>query len=624
MKKLSDLPRKRKIYPLGKYRPRMVEGNDDLDSFFEELSKSTIQSLDIESTGLSPFVKDARIMTLQVDLLPQRSTWVLPIAHHESPWRHDQGKHLLAEVRAAMPKEPYVVAHNGKFDSLWLKVVGGVEIDIDWDTMLAAHLLDENRVSGLKHQVQYFFGVPDWDVDTKVKQGKARLVDLFQYAARDAYYTRELFLLQQKLLARDKRLEALFHELVMPLCNMFRDVEAHGVYVDRSRLEEVKELLEQEYSSTMAELHKYQPGLNVNSPKQVSEMLFKRLGMSPLDYTPTGNPATSESVLQRLSEHHPAPRLILKARAASKFLGTFVNSWMDKLDDRSRLHPHFKLHGTVTGRPSCEEPNLQQVPRDRRIRSLITAPPGWVFVEADQSQIELRVTAIESGDPVMKRIFKEGGDIHSTTAQEVTGMGPKKVPSDVWKDARKKAKAINFGFVYGMGAKKFKDYARDKYEIMLSDAEAQAFRDRFFQLYPGLERWHRRQIRKAQAVGFVRTKLGRKRRLPNIHSDDNYLRSEAERQAINSPVQGLAAEITLAGALEIHETFPRTVVNIVGTVHDAILMEVKEEYLEEVLPRIKSIMEKPVILDRLGVKLPIPLVAEIAVGPWGAGEEWHG
>lgn len=616
-----SLPKDRKIYSPGPYNPKLVMSNDDLDKFLEELAESEIQTFDIEATGLNPFEEGAKIITFQLDLMPQATSWVVPISHRESPWRNDDGRQLLEEIEKTWPEDGYRVAQNGKFDSLWLKVVGGIDIRLDWDTMLCAHLLDENRPSGLEWMARYFFGADEWDIPLSVKQGKASLKALFDYAALDVRYTRALYLLQQKELAKDRRLDDLFHELIMPLANMFRDVEYHGVYVDRTKLEEAKQYLEEELESTLEKLHKHAPGLNVNSPKQVSEMLFTGLGLSPLEYTPTGNPKTSESVLQRLSEHHEAPLLILKARAASKFLGTFVNSWMEKLDERSRLHPTFKLHGTVTGRPSCAEPNLQQVPRDRRIRSLITAPPGWTLVEADQSQVELRIAAIESGERVMRRIFREGGDIHSTTAQEVTGMDPSKVSADVWKDARKKAKAVNFGFLYGMGAKKFKEYARDNYGIPLSDTEAAAFRTRFFQLYPGLLNWHEKQRRKAQAMGFVRTKLGRKRRLPNIHSRDRFLSGDAERQAINSPVQGLAAEITLAGALEIYETFPRDVLNIVGTIHDAILMEVKDEHLEEVIPQIKSIMENPVILEHLGVKLPIPLVAEVAVGPWGIGEE---
>lgn len=614
-------PKDRKIYPAGTYKPRLLQNDDSVDQFLSDLESSQVQTFDIEATGLNPFEADAKIITLQIDLLPQKESWVIPISHKESPWKKDSGLQLLKEIEQTWPEDGYNVAQNGKFDSLWLKVVGEIDIPVDWDTMLCSHLLDENRPSGLEWLARYFFGVDEWDIPLSVKQGKAPLKALFDYAALDVRYTRDLYLLQQKELAKDVRLENLFHEVIMPLSNMFRDIELHGVYVDKTKLQSAKEYLEEELSTTLEKLHKYAPGLNVNSPKQVSQMLFTDLGLSPLEYTPTGNPGTSESVLQRLSEYHEAPLLILKARAASKFLGTFVNSWGEKLDENSRLHPTFKLHGTVTGRPSCAEPNLQQVPRDRRIRSLITAPKGWTLIEADQSQVELRIAAIESGERVMRRIFREGGDIHSTTAKEVTGMDPSKVSPDVWKDARKKAKAVNFGFLYGMGAKKFKDYARDSYGINLSDTEAAAFRTRFFQLYPGLVRWHENQRRKAQAMGFVRTKLGRKRRLPNIHSKDRFLRGDAERQAINSPVQGFAAEVTLIGALEIYETFPRTVVNIVGTVHDAILMEVKDEHLEEVIPKVKSIMQKPILLEHLNVKLSVPLVAEVAVGPWGMGEE---
>ena len=266
---------------------------------------------------------------------------------------------------------------------------------------------------------------------------------------------------------------------------------------------------------------------------------------------------------------------------------------------------------------SCVDPNLQQVPRDSSIRSLIGAPPGWTFVQADYSQIELRVAAMLSGEPNMKMIFQTGGDIHTKTAQDMTG---KPEPA---KEERKKAKAVNFGFLYGMGWMKFVEYARDKYDVHLTDREAKQFRKRYFEAYPGLAPWHQKQRKLANSLQQVRNPIGRIRRLPEVLSPEQGLKAEAERQAINSPVQGFASDITQMALVELHQTlFNPKIFKLLGSVHDSVLMLIKDEYLDEMLPKVKAIMESPKLFKKFKFRPTVPIIVDIETGNWGAGKSW--
>jgi DNA polymerase-1 len=358
-------------------------------------------------------------------------------------------------------------------------------------------------------------------------------------------------------------------------------------------------------------------------------------------------------VIKRID--HPCTEALLKFREAKQQLSFFIDGWKPYLVN-GRLHPSFKLHGTVTGRLSCENPNLQQVPRDPRIRTLISAPEGWSLIEADLSQIELRIAAELANERAMLEAFKTGVDVHWLTAlREIARggalkslvvktaqalskgtklsysqsinillkMGPDAAQgiSAEWKEYRKKAKAINFGYLYGMWWKKFKLYARDNYGVAVTDEEAQASRIAFFDLYSDFPEWHKRQRRYVRKHGYVKSLSGRKRRLPAARmSEDTPERREAERQAINSPVQSFANEINLMAALQLRKEFPRRVLRIVGTVHDAVLLEVRNDWVERVYKRTLEIMSRPELFDVFDIELDVPIEAEAKIGPWAAGK----
>lgn len=595
----------------------IVNNNKGFNQFLEKLEEEPYVAFDIETTGLVPW--EGNIVSMGFGLAEEE--FVIPLNHDEG-WidgEHECQSAVVEEIEPIL-QERELIAHNGKFDTLWMKVQYGADYTLDHDTMLMSHLLDENSPNGLKYLAERYFGAQNYEIPLAAKQGSVALETLAKYNGLDVYYTRKLFKKFNSELSRDPALYKFYDSVTMPASRYFMEIENHGVYLNMEQLDVVEHHLNHQVAGLKAELDELKPGVNWNSTKQVADFLFKDLGLTPLDRTNSGAFSTSESVMQRLARDHPAPKKILELRGASKMLSTFIKSWKEKARD-NRLHPSFKLHGTVTGRLSCTNPNLQQVPRDPTIRSLVSAPEGWTLVEADFSQVELRVAAILSGDKEMQRAFIEGEDIHTKTARMTSGQEP---PTDKHelKEWRKKAKAVNFGFLYGMGAKKFQEYARDKYDLNLTLKECTQTRNKFFQTYNSLETWYDRQYRVARINAGVRGLTGRIRHLPDIHSSDGYLKSQAERQAVNSVVQGFASDLTVMSLIEIMETFSEHTLNVIGTVHDAILMEIKTDRLEDVLPEVKTIMENPSILATLGVRLPIPIKADVTVGDWGNGKDW--
>ena len=593
----------------------IVNSDKELEAFLKDLATENIVAFDIETTSLSPW--EGEVVSLGFGLKDRQ--YVIPL-HHPEGWMYlyeAAQKKVCSQIEDILLGRD-LIAQNGKFDTLWMLIKYGVDYEVAHDTMLLSHLLDENTGNGLKFLSELHFSAQNYDISLEAKQGEAKLEELAEYNALDVYYTHKLYLKFIKEIKEDPALYRFYLEVVIPASVYFRDIEAQGVFIDLNRLGEVETHLRDKSEKLQAELDAIKPGINWNSTKQVSNFLFRELGLNPLETTKSGAFSTSESVMQRLARDNEIPQKILDLRKANKMISTFIESWKNKAIN-SRLHPTFKLHGTVTGRLSCSNPNLQQIPRDPTIRSLVSAPPGWTMVEADFSQVELRVAAILSGDKEMQRAFLKGEDIHTKTAIMVSGINPEGMDKQKLKEWRKKAKAVNFGFLYGMGVKKFQEYARDKYGLALTLSECQNTRDKFFKAYSGLEKWYARQHRVAKMNEGVRSLSGRIRHLPDIHSEDRQLQSQAERQSVNAVVQGFASDLTIMSVIGIMDEFDELTVNIVGTVHDAILMEVRNEYLDEVLPHIKSIMENPPILKKLNISLPIPIEADISVGNWGVG-----
>jgi DNA polymerase-1 len=620
-----------------------------------------------------------RIVSMQ--FATRKRQWVVPMETTKT-WNKQELQRIVKLVTRKLRKCK-VVFHSGKFDCLWILVRFGVKWDVDADTMLSHYMLDENDFHDLKYLAQKFLGAPDWEIDVKEKTSwSAKNV---KYAAHDVFYTRKLWPIFKKMLNEDHDTKRVYEKIMLPCIKLFLEAEFNGVQIDLDKMDDAEVFLREEVATALKGLDKWgkkavkvdQKGpnkgkINWGSPDQLADLLFNILKIKGVEKTAGGKWSVSESVLLRID--HPMVGDLLKFRAAQKQLSSFIEGWRPYLDLDGRLHPVFKLHGTVTGRLSCEHPNLQQVPRDPRIRSLITAPRGWVLIEMDLSQIELRIAAELANEHNLLSVFTNGGDPHWQTAiREIErGAGYKdeikrtvklhhkqngleyqkmnyseaveyilKIGGDDavetvakweetskankafmdWKETRKKAKAINFGYLYGMWWKKFKIYARDNYGVTVTDDEAQASREAFFELYPGFPAWHEKQRRFAQVNGYVRSLSGRKRRLPAaMGGRDTPERREAQRQAINSPVQSFANELNLMAALQMRREFKHKWFRICGTVHDAVLMWVRLDKVEHVYKRGLEIMSHPDLLDEFEIEMGVPIEAEAKIGAWSTGK----
>jgi DNA polymerase-1 len=516
-----------------------------------------------------------------------------------------------------------LVAHNAKFDVGWLRAKG-VVVQAHFDTFLAAHLLDENRSNRLKALARSLLGADNYESGMRFSEEAQPLKELAIYNGKDTDYTLRLYHLFREELKAQPKLLRLFKLLVMPACNEFVDIETRGFPVDIPRLKERNSELIKRIEDTENELiDRWVPEdlkgtrPNFRSPLFLAAWLFgdKSLRLPIIEISPKSRrPSTRESVLLQLRTRHPAVDKLLELRVWYKYESTYTRNWIERvrLAGRARLYTSYNLGGTVTGRLSS---NMQQVPRNLYIRSILGfSKPGWVLLEADFSQVELRIAAMLSGDPELIRAFNTGADPHRQTAAAVMG-----VPEDqVNAEQRKMAKAVNFGFLYGMGSRKFKVYAEEKYGVIVTEAEAKAYRDAFFDKYAGLPQWHARQRRLVQDRGYVSSPTGRVRHLPNIASADEGIAAESERQAINSPVQGLASDFTVLSMVLLNQKLDHRVARVLGNLHDAVILEVRQEAASEVAIIVKQTMENLPLGRLFGFHPRVPIEVDVKIGThWG-------
>jgi DNA polymerase I-like protein with 3'-5' exonuclease and polymerase domains len=574
-----------------------VVDRENFDEFLRQYERATDMAFDIETTGLEWWNPDLVINCIQFSLIPGEN-WVLPVAKARILSDVHIGV-LLRELAKLSHKKKIVAGQNAKFDNNWLQRRYGARFHLTFDTMLAHHLADENSPHGLKELSRVFLNAPDYDLSLKEKKGNVDPMKLFEYGARDTAYTLQLVPILMKML-KDEDQWLLYNRLTMRAARAMERIEQRGLWLNVEKLNEAGENERRLMDESLARLNKMAgEEINWNAPDQVAAILYDKLSLRARVKTPKGKPSTSEAAI--IDIDHPIAKELVEYRKHAKFLSTYIDGWRSMMVG-NKLYIGYKLHGTVTGRYASR---LHSIPRDGTIRNLVEAPPGWAMVAADYSQVELRLAAHHSGDTQM------------LTAQRVSGI------ENPTKEERKKAKPVNFGFLYGMWWKKFREYAKLNYGVEFTDAEAQEARTIFFELYSDLPKWHNKQRALARMDGFVRNIFGRKRRLPAVYSNNTYLRQEAERQGINSPIQGGAGDLKGAAMVELDESFDDDVLQVVGEHHDAILMWVKNEHLHSTLPRVKSIMEHPKLLDELGIVFRVPIVVDIETGPWGAGTKWE-
>ena len=560
-------------------------------------------TIDIETTGLNRY-KD-EITWIGVGLAKDLEsdldkTLIYDGSNHKDMMRFRKLCTKLKEHRVK------VIFQNGKFDTLFIEHHEGVKLPISEDVMLMGTAYDLVAEHGLKKMAQAYLGVPDWDIKKKDKLGGDRET-VVPYLMLDVQYTWQLFQYFSHRMTEQQR--KLYIKLLRPAYRTYRDIERNGLYLDLDELEEVKKKYNAEEARLLAELKK-RHNINWNSSAQVAKVLFEVEGMPVISKTGKGAPSTAADVLGKLARQgYEIPKLLLQYKDAATRNKMFLNRWADDCYE-SRIHPNFNLTNVVSGRTSCNNPNLQQVPRTKDIRGLFKGAPGMILFEADYSQLELRIAAHYANDRTMLRIYNENGDIHTETARLFTnGREPTK-------EERNKAKAVNFGFLYGMQAKKFVEYALNSYGQTFTLQEATHIRELFFAKYARLLPWHKEQEMLCEMQGGISNLFGRFRRLPDIYSSNKWERASAARRAINTPVQGSGSDLLISAVTQINKEL-KGIAWVGATVHDSIIGECRVENKDMVDATIRRIMTHPPVLDDFGVTLKVPLDVDIGWGPWG-------
>ncbi|WP_032551075.1 DNA polymerase I [Vibrio fortis] len=593
-----------------------ILNEEDFNAWLEKLKAAEVFAFDTETDSLDYMV--ANLVGLSFATEEGVAAYV-PVAHDyldapaqlDRDWVLEQLKPILEDDSQAK------VGQNLKYDASVLARYGIEMKGIKHDTMLASYVF--NSVGG-KHDMDSlalrFLQHSCISFEQIAGKGKKQLTfnqielgEASPYAAEDADVTLRLHNRLMQNIEQDEKLKAIYEEIEVPLVPVISRIERTGVFVDdmllgaqsqeiAARLDELEqkayEIAEQEF--------------NMNSPKQLQAILFEKMGLPVVKKTPSGAPSTNEEVLQELALDYPLPKLILEYRGLAKLKSTYTDKLPKMINaETGRVHTSYHQAVTATGRLSSTDPNLQNIPirneEGRRIRQAFVAPHGWKILAVDYSQIELRIMAHLSGDKALLEAFQQGKDIHAATAAEIIGVSI----DDVTSEQRRRAKAVNFGLIYGMSA-----FGLAK-QLGIPRGEAQHYMDTYFERYPGVMQYMEDTRSAASEQGFVETIYGRRLHLPEIKSRNGMRRKAAERAAINAPMQGTAADIIKKAMLLVDEWIQAEGagrVKLLMQVHDELVFEVEESALAEIESKVQELMESAAELD-------VPLVAEA-----GHGDNW--
>jgi DNA polymerase-1 len=398
-------------------------------------------------------------------------------------------------------------------------------------------------------------------------------------------------------------MEKLYYDIELPLCGVLYRMEQQGIAIDRQQLRQFGEMLSQRISDCETLIYGYsQEPFNINSTRQLGELLFDKLGLPPVKKTKTGY-STNADVLEKLKNKHPIIPAIMDYRMLTKLKSTYADGLMKVICDDGRIRTTFQNLVTATGRLSSTEPNLQNIPvrtdLGAEIRKMFVPKPGHVLVDADYSQIELRVLAHIAADARMQEAFRTGMDIHTVTASQVFGVEPENVTPL----QRRHAKAVNFGIVYGISEFSLAD------DIGVSRYEARDYIDSYLANYEGVRKYMKQVVADAREIGYTQTLYGRKRYIPELHASNFNIRQGAERIALNTPIQGSAADLIKMAMIRVdkalQENYPDA--KLLLQVHDELIVECPEEIAEDVAALVSSQMQQ--VAD-----LSVPLIAEAKIG----------
>ena len=580
-----------------------------LDHMLAELESAGEFAVDLETTGLRPV--QAKIVGLSFSIKPNEG-WYLPVGH-----RYDGAPEQLDKAFVLNKLKPLLehpdckkTGHNIKYDQIVFENEGVLLKGIKFDSMLAAYVLDPAKrnysMDTLALELLSRKTIHYEDVAGKgAKQigfDQVSVEKATEYAAEDADITLQLTRKLETELEGDSR--KLFEEIELPLIDVLVSMERAGVRLDEQHLAKLSKKLEKDLESLEKEIHKLAgEEFNINSPKQLAVILFEKLELPVVKKTKTGY-STDVKVLEELAPRHPLPEKILHYRQMAKLKSTYVDLLPQEIySETGRIHTSYNQTVAATGRLSSSDPNLQNIPirtdLGKEIRKAFIAEEGWELLAADYSQIELRVLAHLSDDPALIKAFKKGEDIHSRTAAEIFDTSLEAVKED----DRRIAKAVNFGIVYGLSS-----FGLSR-QLKIPPKEAKKFIEQYFELYSRVRGFMDATIEQARERGYTQTLFNRKRYLPDINSKNRQLREGTERIAINSPVQGSAADLIKIAMIGLHRYFREEKLN------SRMILQVHDELVFEVHPDEKKKVEKQVRKEMEGVcPLKVPLVVDMA---WG-------
>ena len=589
---------------------RLVATGKELEEFLAELKKTDFFAIDTETTSVHAV--DCELVGLSFSW-EQGKGWYLAL-------RSNKGETLdpdtTLEALRPILEDPAIgkCGQNIKYDLIVLRQAGIELQGIAFDTMIASYLLaPERRTQAMDALARDLLSLQTIPISDLIGKGKKQVTMLeveldkvAEYAGEDADITWRLYeLLAPKL--ETEGLRKLFDELEMPLLSVLADMENEGVALDLDKLEQTRVSLAAKVEELKGEIHSGAGReFNIDSPKQLSEILFDEMNLRVVKKTKTGR-STDASVLETLAAEtaHPLPGLILKYRAVNKLLGTYVAPLPELISEKTgRVHASFHQAVAATGRLSSSDPNLQNIPvrteQGRQIRAaFVPGGPGRALITADYSQIELRVLAHLSKDKGLKEAFDSDQDIHTFVAAQIEGVEQ----DQVTREQRSRAKAVNFGIIYGQGAF---GLARG---LGISRAEAAKFIDEYKERYPGIPEFMEACVKEAEENGYVSTMLGRRRPISEIHSNNRNLRALGERLAINTVVQGSAADMIKQAMVNLHERISREELDmqLLIQVHDELVLDAPEDRVEDYSEIVRAEMAGAIELD-------VPVKVDVA---WG-------
>jgi DNA polymerase-1 len=589
-----------------------VMSEEALDVWLEKLKGAPLISFDTETDSLD-YMK-AQIVGVAFAVSPREAAYV-PLGHDYpgAPHQLDRNKVLAALKPMLEDLTKAKLGHHLKYDAHVLANYGIALNGQRFDSMLESYVLNSVATRhDMDSTAQRYLGVKTIHYEDVVGKGAKKItfnqVDVDQaaeYSAEDADVTLQLHQAIWPQIEAIPALKSVYEEIEQPLVPVLFRMERAGVLVDRALLRTQSSEIAVRMLELQSQAHREAGGVfNVDSPKQLQEILFGKLGIPVMRKTPTGQPSTAEDVLEELAETYPLPKLILEYRGMAKLKSTYTDNLPLQINPATgRIHTSYHQAVAATGRLSSQDPNLQNIPirtlEGRRIRQAFIAPPGHSLVAADYSQIELRIMAHLSGDASLLRAFAEDRDVHQATAAEVFGIAPDAVSAD----QRRSAKAINFGLMYGMSAF---GLAR---QLGIGRGDAQKYMDLYFERYPGVRRYMEETRRQARETGYVETVFGRRLYLPEIQSRNAALRQYAERSAINAPMQGTAADIIKRAMIEVDSWLQssRIPARLIMQVHDELVLEVADEAVEALVGQTRTHMIR-------AADLSVPLKVDVGVG----------